>query len=71
MGRYNWYSLIESEQIVKIKIVFETLPIDWGKETFFSEKTVKCLIHSQPYFLILPSELKNYLEEIGFEFVKN
>lgn len=68
-GAYNWYSLIESEQ-AKIKIVFETLPIDWGKQTFFSEKTVKCLIHSQPYFLIVPSELKNYLEEIGFELPK-
>ena len=68
-GAYNWYSLIESEQ-AKIKIVFETLPIDWQLESFFSEKTVKCLIHTQPYFLILPIELENYLIKIGMKLPK-
>lgn len=69
-GAYNWYSLLESERAY-IKLVFETLPSDYNnieKIGFLTEKTTKCFLHTQPYFLFLPEYLKKQLENIGFEF---
>lgn len=69
-GAYNWYSLLESE-MAHIKLVFETLPLDYDnieKIGFLTEKTTKCFLHTQPYFLFLPEYLKNKLEKLGFKF---
>jgi hypothetical protein len=73
-GMYNWYSLIESET-AKIRIVFETFyeNIKGAEETntfnsFLTEKTLKCLLHNQPYFLLISSYHKNLLRKLGFDF---
>ena len=69
-GAYNWYSLLESE-MAHIKLVFETLPLNYDnieKIGFLTEKTTKCFLHTQPYFLFLPEYLKNKLEKLGFKF---
>lgn len=70
-GSYNWFSLIESEQ-AKIKIVFETQSPDDIPDniySFISEKTLKCFLHNQPYFIFLKKIHREKLEEIGFKFV--
>lgn len=65
-GQWNWYSLLESQK-AKIKLVFETHPFDWGTEgTYFTEKTMKCLIYNQPYILYLTDHLYGRLKEYGF-----
>ena len=35
---------------------------------FLTEKTLKCFLHTQPYFLIMKENLKKYLREYGFRF---
>jgi hypothetical protein len=66
--------LIESET-AKIRIVFETFyeNIKGAEETntfnsFLTEKTLKCLLHNQPYFLLISSYHKNLLRKLGFDF---
>ena len=71
-GLYNWYSLIESET-AKIRIVFETFyethNTDSNKfNSFLTEKTLKCFLHIQPYFLLISSYHKNSLRKLGFDF---
>ena len=72
-GQYNWYSLIESET-AKIRIVFETFherttELEINKfNSFLTEKTLKCFLHNQPYFLLISSYHKNSLRKVGFNF---
>jgi hypothetical protein len=70
-GASNWYSLIECE-LAKIKLVNESndLTEDNDKYFYFSEKTLKCFIHSQPYILFLHPIHKKYLRNLGFKFVE-
>ena len=69
-GSFNWFSLIESES-AKIKIVFETVnPIDSVEnyDNFLTEKTLKCFLHSQPYFILMPKKHRILLKKLGFLF---
>jgi hypothetical protein len=73
-GSYNWFSLLESEQ-ARIKIVLESQPPEVtntheSKLNFLTEKTLKCFLHNQPYFLIMKEQLKKYLRDYGFRFVE-
>ena len=69
LGSYSLFSYIETLNS-KIKIVFETENPNEKLEDkiYFTEKTVKCLISDQPYFLFLNEKLRNELEEYGFKF---
>lgn len=69
-GSYNWFSLIESEQ-AKIKIVFETESPDEVEDdiySFLTEKTMKCFLHNQPYFIFHKKIHREYLKDLGFKF---
>lgn len=72
MGRYNWFSILESEQ-AKIKLVFESYnptivsPSLYEKYGFLSEKTTKCFTHTQPYILLIGKEPKQKLLDLGFQ----
>lgn len=70
LGSYNWFSVLESEQ-AKIKLVFETVdPFDRYEKynNFLTEKTLKCFIHSQPYFIVMTERNKILLKKLGFLF---
>lgn len=72
LGAYYFYNLVKSEE-AKIKIIFETLhvnPRPYERDVaFLSEKTLKCLLHNQPYILLLPIKQRRYLETtFGFKF---
>lgn len=68
-GSYSLFSFIETLNS-KIKIVFETENPNEILEDkiYFTEKTLKCLISDQPYFLFLNQKLRNVLEEYGMKF---
>lgn len=70
VGSYTWFSMIESEQ-AKIKLVFETIepwePIE-KYNNFLTEKTLKCFLHTQPYFIFMTEKNKILLEQLGFLF---
>jgi hypothetical protein len=73
LGAYYFYNLFKSEE-AKIKIVFETIhtiPRPFEQDVvFLSEKTLKCLLHTQPYILLLPIKQRRYLETtFGFKFL--
>ena len=79
-GSLNWYSLLESEQ-AKIKIIFETVGVDSNGEpndfhgnsagifnNFLTEKTLKCFLHTQPYFIFMHNKNRKLLTDLGFLF---
>lgn len=68
LGSYILYSILES-QTSKIKIVFETEYYhQWDlNKIYFTEKTLKCLMYEQPYFLICHRYLYEELEKYGFK----
>lgn len=67
LGSYVMFSILESQRC-KAKIVFETeYPEDYDlNKIYFTEKTLKCLIYEQPYFLFLNKKLKKELVKYGF-----
>lgn len=70
-GSYNWFSLIEAEQ-AKIKLVFETESPDSTEDdvySFITEKTLKCFLHNQPYFIFHKKIHREYLKDLGFQFI--
>lgn len=72
-GRYNWYSILESEQ-AKVKLVFESYePTNltnklFQQTGFLSEKSTKCFTHTQPYILLSGRQIKEKLMILGFKF---
>jgi hypothetical protein len=70
-GSYSWFSVIESE-LAKIKLVFETEAPDNIEDdvySFLTEKTLKCFLHTQPYFIFHKKIQREHLKDLGFEFV--
>ena len=69
-GQYNWFNSIESRH-AKIKLVFESFdpsPHRNSNVYCLTEKTFKCFIDVQPYFLIIHPSQKLRLRELGFKF---
>jgi hypothetical protein len=65
----HFWNLLNSLS-AKIQIIFENTNPDalWSSYDFLTEKTMKCLVSSHPYILLLPSNALIMLEEYGFKF---
>ena len=69
-GHFNWFNFLEC-RTAKIKIVFESFSTETHIDSMvncLTEKTFKCFIDIQPYFLIINTSQKKRLRELGFKF---
>jgi hypothetical protein len=65
----HFWNLLNSLS-AKIQIIFENSRPEslWVSYDFLTEKTMKCLVSSHPYILLIPSKILIVLEDYGFKF---